>query len=280
MIKIFRQTILISSNMVKYISSMPKQKLINAFFVYLFAILISLLALLITLVFDPMMGKATPGLVLFPAIILSAWYGGINPGLLTTGMVAFAMYYFFLPPYNTYEPKSFTTIIQLLLFLLEGFFICFFIDTGKRRDNVIEHRKREKEYTHRLSDLENKYAKALEEIQSRDEFLSIASHELKTPLTSMLLQIQTALHNIRSVSLAQFSVEHLLTMLKNTENQTKRLSRMINDLLQVSVITTGRLDLEFEEVDLSEIVKEVLEDFEQKLEKEKYEVKLEASEPV
>jgi signal transduction histidine kinase len=57
-------------------------------------------------------------------------------------------------------------------------------------------------------------------------------------------------------------------MLESVENQTKRLSRMINDLLAVSVLTVGHLNLEYEEIDLSKLTKGVLNDFQARIEKE------------
>src|SRR5262249_7933662 len=110
--------------------------------------------------------------------------------------------------------------------------------------------------------------------------LSIASHELKTPLSAMLLQIQTALYNIRNVSLANFSVEKLLKMLQSTEQQTKRLSKMINDLLNISLITTDRFDLEKEKIDLSQLTKDVVERFAERAEREGSPIRLQTEKKV
>lgn len=77
----------------------------------------------------------------------------------------------------------------------------------------------------------------------------------------MLLQVQTAIHNIRNVSLANFSVVTLLKMLEDTEQQSKRLSKMVNDLLDLSLITTGKMDLEIEQVNISLITQAVVERF-------------------
>ncbi len=90
----------------------------------------------------------------------------------------------------------------------------------------------------------------------------------------MLLQIQLVLHNIRNVSLANFSIGNLLKMLDNAERQSKRLSKMIGDLLNVSLITTGRIDLELQPTNLAEITKTVVDNFSERMQKEGYEVKL------
>ena len=132
----------------------------------------------------------------------------------------------------------------------------------------MEYKQKEKEYFELLTKIQKENSTYKKEITARDEFLSIASHELKTPLSAMLLQIQNALYNIRNVSLAKFSVENLLKMLQSTEQQSKRLSKMINDLLNLSLITTGKLELEKEKVNLGELVVDVTDRFSQKVERE------------
>lgn len=249
---------------------MTRQRIIEYVLTYAFAISVSLLALVISLLLGPVIGTATPGLLFFPAVIISAWYGGLVAGVISTVTSGLILEFYYLPQYNLTVIRQVPSLIQVSLFLVEGVLISFFIDSGKRRNNLTGKRRKESEYLQIIASLEEKYKKAQEEIRFRDEFLSVASHELKTPLTSMLLQIQAALHNIRNVSLAQFSVEHLMAMLKNTENQTKRLSRMINDLLQVSIITTGKLDLELEEVNMTGLVNEILQDFSERLERDNY----------
>lgn len=99
------------------------------------------------------------------------------------------------------------------------------------------------------------FSEAQEALRTRDEFLSIASHELRTPLTSILLNIQLILFRIRKSSSDQIKIEDIVEMLERSEQQSYRLSRLINDLLNISVISTGRLEIEKEPTDLVEVVK-------------------------
>jgi signal transduction histidine kinase len=96
----------------------------------------------------------------------------------------------------------------------------------------------------------------------------------------MLLRLQSILHNIRHVSLAKFSVENLLKGLETAEQQSHRLSRMINDLLNISLITTGKFNLERERTNLADLVKEVVSEFSEKLEADGYYLELKTDEPV
>lgn len=212
-----------------------------------------------------------PVFLFLPSIIISAWYGGVRAGILSTLLSAIgATFIAFLS-----NPTSHIVLLgETILFLFEGYLLSSAIEYYKHTDREAIHTAKEQEYKKHIEQLEKEKATLADEVKSRDEFLSIASHELRTPLTSMLLQLQTALHNIRSVSLAQFSVENLLRMLESAEQQSKRLTRMITDLLNVSLITTGRLELEKENIDLTTVVKDVVGRFAEKAEKEKIAIHL------
>ena len=55
-------------------------------------------ALLIKLLLEPLIVQETPFLLVFVAILFSAWYGGLGPGLAATAGAALTIDYFFLPP--------------------------------------------------------------------------------------------------------------------------------------------------------------------------------------
>ena len=106
---------------------------------------------------------------------------------------------------------------------------------------------------------------AEEALQSRDEFLSIASHELRTPLTTVILKLQSSLKSLLTQSLAEFSGEKMVSALTTAENQSQRLSRLIKDLLNVSLIRTGTLDIEKKRGNLTAFVKEIASRYEEKV---------------
>ncbi len=250
----------------KYLKPDPHKTPLHRLLNYFLALIFSFTAFLISIVIgEPI--SSTPLLVFFPIILISTYNGGLIAGIITSITSGIILGIYFPPVNNNYELLDPLRVIQFILFVTESIFISYLLEFIKRRDRITEYKKREKELNRRIEDLDNANLSLQKEIRSRDEFLSIASHELKTPLTSMLLQTQTALHNIRNVSVARFSFESLLKMLESVENQTKRLSKMINDLLAVSVITVGNLQLEYEELDLNELVKGVLTDFAARIEK-------------
>jgi PAS domain S-box-containing protein len=95
-------------------------------------------------------------------------------------------------------------------------------------------------------------------IQARDEFLSIASHELKTPLTSLSLQIQTLSRSLRK-SDPGLTPQKLEKSLNLCERQSARLSGLLDELLDLTRIRVGKLHLVYEEVNLALLAVETVE---------------------
>lgn len=99
------------------------------------------------------------------------------------------------------------------------------------------------------------YREAREAVRARDEFLSIASHELKTPLTTLQLQIQGLARKLKS-SGEDAAFPGLASRVATSERQVERLTALINNLLDISRITAGRLELDLEPVDLAAVARE------------------------
>lgn len=197
-------------------------------------------------------------LLLSIPVILSGWFATTRIGLVSLAVITIGYVYLFLPSYQLPMKQYFGLAVDLSIFMLVNYLVIFLLNKGKNTDEISKYKKKHNILIDRIREEKEKNKHAQHEIKARDEFLSIASHELKTPLTLSLLQIQRALHNIRNVSLANFSVQKLMDMLESVEQQTDRLSKMISDLSNVSLITTGRMQLEPTEIDLAAIVKEAV----------------------
>lgn len=98
-------------------------------------------------------------------------------------------------------------------------------------------------------------------LEARETFTSMASHELRTPLTTLQLQLQCAIRSLRKEDLAPDARERLLGMIEKAERHGNRIARLIGELLDVSRIGAGKLALHLKEVDLSSLVREVIEHF-------------------
>jgi PAS domain S-box-containing protein len=108
------------------------------------------------------------------------------------------------------------------------------------------------------AELEVTASKLADAVRVRDDFLSIASHELKTPLTSLRLQAQQLSRAIEKGDVEVYSPERIKTHSERSDRQIGRLARLIDDMLDVSRISTGQLSMEKERFDLSALVHDVL----------------------
>ncbi len=90
---------------------------------YALAVLAVVLAVLVRLPFQPLLGDTTPFLFFFPAIMAAAWYGGLGPGLLATGLSAAAANYWFMPPYFSFAIPHLSGAVQVGVFAGVGVFI-------------------------------------------------------------------------------------------------------------------------------------------------------------
>jgi PAS domain S-box-containing protein len=101
------------------------------------------------------------------------------------------------------------------------------------------------------------YREAQRAIRARDEFLSVAAHELKTPLTTMLGYAQMLLRYMKpGDGLDEKIVERALLAI---EQQSARLTRLVSRLLDIARIEGGRLRVEPTSTDLVPLVTGVVE---------------------
>jgi len=115
-------------------------------------------------------------------------------------------------------------------------------------------------------DLQASYEKLQELDKLKSQFLSIASHELKTPITAMSGFVQIAVRRIKRRLGAgrpeetdwKKEEETLLEQLEVVQRQTGKLARLVDELLDVSRIESGRLELRVADVDLPELLAEVM----------------------
>ena len=113
-----------------------------------------------------------------------------------------------------------------------------------------------------LRDAERERSRAFDELrvslQARDDFLRIAGHELRNPLTPLLVQIGT-LRKMAADATEPIPPSTLRRPLELAERSTLRIGRLIDELLDVSRVTVGRLSLELEDADLAQLVHDAVE---------------------
>lgn len=96
---------------------------------------------------------------------------------------------------------------------------------------------------------------------ARDEFISIASHELNTPVTALKLQLQISQRNMQPGSKNYPSPEKIYQIINTSLRQVERLNKLVSDLLDTSRIESGRLTYRFEQVDVGSMTRELIDRF-------------------
>jgi signal transduction histidine kinase len=120
-------------------------------------------------------------------------------------------------------------------------------------------------------------------IRAREEFMAVASHELKTPLTSLKLHgqlMRKRLDRMAPGSPGPGELEQLARQIDSGNRQVDRLEGLVNQLLDVSRIAHGRLGMQPEEMDLADLARDVLGRYAEQLRTRGCDFRLEAPGPV
>jgi signal transduction histidine kinase len=124
-------------------------------------------------------------------------------------------------------------------------------DAQERRERIADRMRTEVERERLLTELR-------EAVKARDILLAMVSHELRTPLTSLQLQIQLFQRTSRREPSERMSMEALESAVGVIARQVGRLRTLIDGLLDATRITSGRMILRRETVDLHELVTEIV----------------------
>ncbi|WP_085317512.1 hybrid sensor histidine kinase/response regulator [Derxia lacustris] len=98
-------------------------------------------------------------------------------------------------------------------------------------------------------------------VRIRDDFMAMASHELKSPLTALRLQGQLRARHLERGNLAAFTPDKLQRMLASDAELVDGLARLIDDMLDITRIRSGRLSIEPAATDLGALLRRVVERF-------------------
>jgi len=191
---------------------------------------------------------------LYPAGFFSVWFGGLGAGLFSVflGTAAFLYLSLFEPTFGSLS----TNLWDLVLFVGFGTTFGILIDREKKlRRKVQKTLKDLKVAARQVAAREKELSAAL---RSRDDFFSIASHELKTPITALKLTMELLDKQIQK-STEPASRSKYLPAFRLMDGQINRLTNLVESLLDITRIAKGALRLELEELDLADLVHEICE---------------------
>ncbi len=129
----------------------------------------------------------------------------------------------------------------------------------KQQVEALEQSRREQEVLlKKLQATQNELEQA---VRMRDDFMSIVAHEVRTPLNGLILETQLRKMHLARDNAAAFTLDKMHAMVDRDERQIKSLIRLIEDMLDISRIRTGKLSIRPSRFDLCQLVRGLLENF-------------------
>ncbi|EIM14863.1 hybrid sensor histidine kinase/response regulator [Pseudomonas chlororaphis] len=129
----------------------------------------------------------------------------------------------------------------------------------KRQVEALEQSRREQEAL--LKQLQATQNELEQAVRMRDDFMSIVAHEVRTPLNGLILETQLRKMHLARDNASAFTLDKMQAMVERDERQIKSLIRLIEDMLDISRIRTGKLSIRPSQVDLVQLVRGLLENF-------------------
>ena len=159
-----------------------------------------------------------------------------------------------------------------------------FVDLYRQRKAVrqqveaLEKSRREQEVL--LAQLQVTQGELEHAVRMRDDFMSIVSHEVRTPLNGLILETQLRKMHLARDNASAFTMDKMQAMVERDERQIQSLIRLIEDMLDVSRIRTGKLSIRPNEFDLSRLVTTLVHTFASQISAAQSSINLRAEKPV
>jgi signal transduction histidine kinase len=128
----------------------------------------------------------------------------------------------------------------------------------RRQMEALERSRREQEVL--LRELNATQAELQRSLRMRDDFMSLVAHELRTPLNTLFLETQMRSLQLKRGNMPAFNAEQMGSMIKRDERQIKSMIRLIDDMLDVSRIRSGKLSIRPAPVELIGLLERVVSD--------------------
>jgi signal transduction histidine kinase len=197
---------------------------------YAVAVSLTLVIIVGRLALDPIWGRLhNRHLVFLPTVMLSAWFGGLGPGLVSAALATVALDYLWTGAEHGFiHPESLThDLPDLALFLMSSVAICILIESlhaARRMANVAT--------------------------KAREEVLAVVAHDLRNPLQT----IKMASTNLERRASGDPYVNENAARIRRASS---RMENLIRDLVDATRMTFGELSIDVAPCDVKQMVQEI-----------------------
>ena len=199
---------------------------------------VTLAAVFLRWFLDPWLGDGVPYITLYGAVAIAVWFGGVGPAVLAMLLGYGIVKVRYIEPRGMLAIDGATGLLELALFALSCALIIVLGEAMRRaRDR---YRASEAELKERARQLQRADT-------NKSQFLAVMAHELRNPLAPLRTGI--ALLGMQHKDAATRETHDMM------ERQIAQLTRLIDDLLDVSRIDRGKLELRSERVSIDAVVR-------------------------
>jgi signal transduction histidine kinase/ActR/RegA family two-component response regulator len=202
------------------------------------AVAVTLAAIYLRWFLDPWLRDAVPYITLYGAVAIAVWFGGVGPAVLAMLLGYAIVNVRYIEPRGALSLDGAPGTIELALFALSCALVIVLGEAMRRaRDR---YRVSEAELTVRARELQRADS-------NKSQFLAVMAHELRNPLAP--LRTGLALLRMQNEEPATRETHDMM------ERQIAQLTRLIDDLLDVSRIDRGKLELRSERVAIDAVLR-------------------------
>jgi PAS domain S-box-containing protein len=182
----------------------------------------------------------------FPTVFISARLGRLAGGLFSTVLSTLIVIYFFIPPQLSWTVSNPDNLFSVGMFLVMGYLFSDIQERFWKANQRAEEALKETRLAHEK--ITKLYEKTRELDELKTQFFANVSHELRTPLTLILGPVQKTLQtpNLNP------AIRHDLEVV---DRNARFLHRHVNDLLDVSKLDSGHMELHYSQVDLAKMAR-------------------------
>lgn len=192
-------------------------------------------------------GHFTSLFLLFSAALFAAMYNHQLLGVLILRLIIYGAAFIYIPMRDIWLDEP-TVASPLSLQIIVVVFVLYFVIDCSIMFLKMYHRN-----LRQLEQLRREHERTRVAYEAKTQFLSVVSHELRTPLTSLLGGISI----LDSQTLGEMPAK-AVPILEMAKKNGQQLQRLVNDLLDLQKMEAGKMNYDFSEFDLVELVKETL----------------------
>jgi signal transduction histidine kinase len=199
------------------------------------------------------------------ATFLVGWIWGIGPALLALLLEILALDYWLVPPLGVIDFFLWPDIASFAPFILIQLIVLGMVVVQKKYRQQLLHAnqaisQQAKELAESIQACRESNAQLERADRVKDQFLSMAAHELRTPVTSIQGRVQLLQRRLKRQGVQNPELLLMYDSLSKVEEQTHRLVALVNDLLDINILRSGKMPVRLAPCDLCVLCRRVIEE--------------------